>query len=150
MSESARAVNDRSARRAPPQTRQTRLTLRNASRYGAAMRTATLLALLFVSASIARAGEAEDWPGWRGPRGDGTSRETNLPTTWSDTENVAWKVAVPGKGHSSPVVLGDKVLLTTALEDRQTRVLICLDRRNGNKLWETAVLSAPLEGKHEL
>src|SRR5688500_4858256 len=111
-----------------------------------------LLSLLACVASRAGAAEtvAEDWPGWRGPRGDGTSLETKLPTEWSDTENVAWKVAVPGKGHASPVVLGDKVFLTSALEDRQTRVLICLDRRNGRKLWETAVLSAPLEGKHEL
>jgi outer membrane protein assembly factor BamB len=114
--------------------------------------TALLCAALAVALSPGRAaaGEAEDWPGWRGPRGDGSSLEVNLPTQWSDTENVAWKVAVPGTGHSSPVVLGDKVFLTSALEDRQERVLICLDRRDGTKLWESTVLSAPLEGKHQL
>ena len=114
------------------------------------MRTAALLALLLVSAGLASATRAEDWPGWRGPRGDGTSLETSLPTTWSDAENVVWKVPIPGTGHSSPVVLGDRVFLTTALEDKQTRVLLCLDRRDGGNLWEADVLSAPLEGKHQL
>jgi outer membrane protein assembly factor BamB len=114
------------------------------------MRTAALLALLLVSAGLAPAARAEDWPAWRGPRGDGTSRETDLPTKWSDAENVAWKAPVPGTGHSSPVVLGDRVFLTSALEDKRTRVLICLDRRDGKRLWETTVLSAPLEGKHQL
>jgi outer membrane protein assembly factor BamB len=110
-----------------------------------------LLSLATLASSRAGAGApAEDWPGWRGPRGDGTSLETNLPTAWSDEENVAWKVAVPGTGHSSPVVLGDRIFLTSALEDNQARVLLCLDRRNGRTLWQTDVLSAPLEGKHEL
>ena len=52
--------------------------------------------LLLLLAPAARAG---DWPGWRGPRGDGHSGEANIPTHWSATENVAWKVAVPGMGH---------------------------------------------------
>ena len=111
---------------------------------------ATFLAAPRAVAGAAASAATEDWPCWRGPRGDGTSRETNLPTEWSDTENVAWKVAVPGTGHSSPVVLGDKIFLTTALEDEQKRVLLCLDRRNGKQLWQSDVLSAPLEGKHEL
>src|SRR5688500_8480970 len=98
------------------------------------MRIAALLpALLLPVAGLAPAVNAEDWPAWRGPRGDGTSLETDLPTRWSDTENVAWKVAIPGNGHSSPVVLGDRVFLTSALESNQERVLICLDRRSGNK-----------------
>src|SRR5437868_7039116 len=54
--------------------------------------------------ALATTVSAEEWPGWRGPRGDGTSEETNLPTRWSKTENVAWKVPIPGKGHSSPVI----------------------------------------------
>lgn len=123
------------------------------------VRTATLLALLLGAVAIhvplrpaaaADAPAAEDWPCWRGPRGDGTSLDTSLPTEWSDTENVAWKVAVPGTGHSSPIVLGDKVFLTSALEGPGARVLLCFDRRDGKKLWEKAVLSAPPEGKHEL
>jgi outer membrane protein assembly factor BamB len=67
---------------------------------------------------------AEDWPQFRGPRGDGHSRETNLPLTWSESENVRWKVAVPGKGWSSPVLAGNEIWLTTAADgDRSLRVL---------------------------
>lgn len=95
---------------------------------------------------------AEDWPGWRGPRGDGTSLERSLPTTWDVTagKTVAWKVEVPGRGHSSPIVFGDQIFLATALEDRQERVLCSFDRRTGKLLWQQTVLKAPLEGKHEL
>jgi outer membrane protein assembly factor BamB len=93
---------------------------------------------------------AEEWPGWRGPRGDGTSQETGIPTRWSRTENVAWKVDVPGKGHSSPVVWGDRIFLTTCLEKEEQRVLLCLDRRDGKLLWQKVVLTAPLERKHKL
>ena len=60
----------------------------------------------------------ENWPAWRGPRGDGTSLESNVPTRWSATENVAWKTAVPGAGHSSPIVWGERVFLTTAVPEK--------------------------------
>ena len=74
---------------------------------------------------------AENWPGWRGPRGDGTSTEKNVPRIWSATENIRWKTSIPGKGHSSPIVWGERVFVTTCLEDKGERVLICLDRRDG-------------------
>jgi outer membrane protein assembly factor BamB len=93
---------------------------------------------------------AADWPQWRGPRGDGVSEETNLPIRWSDTTNVAWKAAVPGKGHSSPIVCGGRVFITTALEKEQKRLLLCFDARDGKPLWERVVLAAPLERKHNL
>ena len=54
---------------------------------------------------------AEDWPGWRGPRGDGTSAESAAPLRWSATDNVAWKTPIPGKGHSSPIVCGVMFLI---------------------------------------
>jgi outer membrane protein assembly factor BamB len=104
------------------------------------------LAVLLLSA----AARAEEWPGWRGPRGDGTSTETGTPWRWSATENVRWKVPVPGKGHSSPVVWGDRLFLTTCLEDKGERVLLCLDRARGKTLWRRVVLTAPLEKKHSL
>jgi outer membrane protein assembly factor BamB len=110
-------------------------------------RTPAVVLLLLLVASAAR---AADWPGWRGPRGDGHSDETNLPTRWNETENIAWKVPVPGKGHSSPVVWGDRVFLTSALEKEQKRVLLCLDRRTGKTLWEKTVVTSPLEKKHDL
>ncbi|SVA56302.1 uncharacterized protein METZ01_LOCUS109156, partial [marine metagenome] len=57
--------------------------------------------------------QAENWPGWRGPNGDGTSPEKGIPVKWSGTENIAWKVTIPGNGHSSPVVWGNRVFLTS-------------------------------------
>ncbi|HSZ56518.1 MAG TPA: PQQ-binding-like beta-propeller repeat protein [Tepidisphaeraceae bacterium] len=93
---------------------------------------------------------AEDWPQWRGPRGDGTSSETNIPTHWSASENVRWKTPIPGKGHSSPIVVGDRIFLTTCLEDQGQRVLLCLDRASGKLLWQRVVVRAMLEPKHNL
>jgi outer membrane protein assembly factor BamB len=93
---------------------------------------------------------AEEWPGWRGPRGDGTSTETGIPTKWSKTENVAWVADVPGVGHSSPVVWGDRVFLTTCLEKEEKRDLLCYDRRDGKLLWQRTVVTAKLEKKHSL
>ncbi len=93
---------------------------------------------------------AEDWPAWRGPRLDGSSLEKNLPLKWSDTENVAWKTPVAGIGHSSPIVHGDRVFLTTCLIKDQKRMLLCLDRANGKVLWEREVAFSPLEPRHKL
>jgi outer membrane protein assembly factor BamB len=92
----------------------------------------------------------EDWPGWRGPRGDGSSLEKNLPIKWSATDNVHWKTRIPGIGHSSPVIHGDRIFLTTCLIKEQQRVLLCLDRRDGKILWQRTVFNAPLEAKHPL
>lgn len=93
---------------------------------------------------------ADEWPAWRGPRGDGTSGETAVPLRWSATENVLWKTPIPGKGHSSPVVWGDRVFVTTCLEAQKERKLLCLDARNGKILWARVVLTAPLERKNKL
>lgn len=93
---------------------------------------------------------AENWPGWRGPRGDGSSLDKNVPTEWSESENVAWKVAVPGVGHSSPIIWGDHLFLTTCLLEQEERRLICLDRQTGQTRWMRTVLQSPLERKHAL
>jgi outer membrane protein assembly factor BamB len=99
---------------------------------------------------------AENWPGWRGPRGDGTSLESAVPTKWNGQtgENIAWKVAIPGTGHSSPIVWEDRLFIVTCLTDEQSdagdRVLMCLDRGTGKTLWQQKVLHAPLEKKHTL
>jgi outer membrane protein assembly factor BamB len=71
---------------------------------------------------------AADWPLWRGPRGDGVVTDPVVPVTWSATENVAWKVPVPGAGHSSPVVSNGRVFLTSFLLGTGDRVLLCFDR----------------------
>jgi outer membrane protein assembly factor BamB len=91
-----------------------------------------------------------DWPGWRGPKGDGSTEETAFPVKWSATENVKWKAPLPGTGHSSPIVSEGKVFVTTCIEAEQKRVLLCLDRADGRTLWERVVLVAPLERKHKL
>jgi outer membrane protein assembly factor BamB len=109
-----------------------------------------LLTLLLGSAARADEPEGENWPGWRGPRGDGTSRESGIPVRWSDTENVRWKLRIPGTGHSSPVVWGDCVFVTCCDEASGERVLACIDRREGDYRWKKTVLKAPLEQKHKL
>ena len=99
---------------------------------------------------IALPGMAEDWPMWRGPQGDGTSLETNVPVSWGATENVAWKVELPGEGHASPIVWQDRVFLALCLPEKQERVLLCLDRKSGKTIWQRSVLRAALEKKHPL
>lgn len=111
------------------------------------MRRWSCLVVVFIVTASLRAG---DWPSWRGPRGDGTSDETDVPLKWSASENVLWKTPIPGKGHSSPVVAGDRVFVTTCLEKEQQRVLLCLDRRDGKIRWQRVVLTAPLEPLHNL
>ncbi len=91
---------------------------------------------------------AEDWPAWRGPRSDGTVKDTGYPITWSATENVKWKTLIPGSGHSSPVVSKGKVFVTACREKDKERVLYCVDRTSGKILWERVVLVADLERKH--
>jgi outer membrane protein assembly factor BamB len=107
-----------------------------------------LTGLFFVSNRAA----AEDWPGWRGPRGDGTALDENIPLRWNGEsgENIHWKVAVPGEGMGSPIVRGDRVFLVSCLTETEERILVCLDRRTGKILWQQAVVKSPLEIKHRL
>lgn len=110
-----------------------------------------VMTVLFATACVVSVA-AEDWPGWRGPRGDGTSLEERVPTQWNGVtgENIAWKVPIPGVGHSSPIVTRGKVFVTTCLEDRDQRVLMCLDEATGQLQWQSVVLEAPLEKRHKL
>lgn len=91
---------------------------------------------------------AENWPQFRGPRGDGTSREAAPPTEWSATNNVAWKTAVPGEGHSSPIVWEDSIFVTSALSENGDRVLLRLNARTGKVEWQTVVGQANREAMH--
>lgn len=108
-----------------------------------------LMVALLLAATPLR---AENWPCWRGPRGDGTSEESNTPVRWDGTtgENIAWKTEVPGTGHASPVVWGNRIFLASCVEEEHDRILVCLDRRTGNGLWRKSVLRSPLEKKHHL
>jgi hypothetical protein len=103
--------------------------------------------------SSSAAGSELNWPQFRGPRGDGSSLATNVPLNWDETNGIVWKVGVPGRGRSSPVVLGDRLWLTLAVEkgtrrerigpdDMQTTEhisleAVCLDRADGKILWRT-------------
>src|SRR5204863_5715586 len=102
----------------------------------------------FATLLLATTALAEDWPCWRGPRLDGTSLETNIPIHWSASSNVVWKTELPGLGHASPIVFGDRVFTVSA--SGEERLLLCLDRRTGKLLWQRTVLHAPLEKKHKL
>jgi outer membrane protein assembly factor BamB len=83
---------------------------------------------------------AENWPGWRGPRGDGTSAEKEVPTTWSPAENVRWKVKLPGPGNSSPIVWGNRVFLTQAFDRKGTeRAVLCFDRVGSKLVWQKSI-----------
>ena len=103
--------------------------------------------LFFFVAGLIR---AENWPGWRGPSGDGVSAGKGIPTKWSSTENIAWKIAVPGEGHSSPIVWGDKVFLTSSLTEKNKRILLCIDRLSGQTVWKRDVVQSPPETVHRL
>ncbi len=85
------------------------------------------------------------WPRWRGPSGQGLVEGSGYPDTWSDTQNVLWKVEVPGNGNSSPIVWGDRIFLTTAYENGQRRSILCLRRADGKLLWETFAPAATPE-----
>lgn len=104
----------------------------------------TLAAVLLLGPSAVSA-TAENWPQWRGPRGDGTSLETGLPLKWSKTENVAWRLPLPGPAGATPIVWGDRIFITSA-KDRDL-VLLCADT-DGKLLWEQTVASGdkPVRG----
>ncbi len=93
------------------------------------MRTAILFLTGVLTATSAAA--VENWPQFRGPAGDGNSAETGLPLTWSETEHVAWKTAIHGKGWSSPVIWDQQIWMTTAPEDGKQLFAVCVDRQTG-------------------
>jgi len=122
-----------------------------------------LLALAAVTLSAGADGH-DDWPGWRGPSSNGVSPLKNIPSVWSRDANIAWKTAVPGRGHASPVVWGNRVFLTTDIEGevipgaapikhkvegqpwrhpdsvggthKHTLKVFCFDTAAGKQLWE--------------
>ena len=117
------------------------------------MRCAIASLICFVVSALAVSPAfGENWPGWRGPRGDGSSIEDDIPLHWNGEtgENIVWKVRVPGEGHASPIVWEDRIFLSSCLTDTRERILICLDREGGEQLWQRVVLRAPLEAKHSL
>jgi len=140
----------------------------------------TLIFALVVAgfSSFARSAAAGNWPQWRGPDGSGISNEKNLPSEWSPTKNIKWKTPIDGRSHSSPIVWGNRVFLTTAVEgavvpgakavkhvvegdkeflhpdsvgaDRKhTFKVLCIDRDSGKILWQsTAWEGTPYDNRH--
>lgn len=133
-----------------------------------------LLAFVLLASPVAA---GANWPQWRGPEGSGVSAEKNLPQEWSDTKNVRWKTPIEGKGHSSPIVWGKQVFLTTATEGavvpgakaaphmmrgevwvhpdsmganrKHAFKVVSLDRDTGRVLWErTAWEGTPYDDRH--
>ena len=129
---------------------------------------------LFVAIGLLAAfveGGPNDWPGWRGPTADGLSLAKGFPTSWSTSTNIAWKVPVEGRGHSSPVVWGDRLFVTTDIEGepipdagavkhvlegqpfvhpdatganrKHTLKLLCYDTREGKLLWDRVAYQGP-------
>jgi outer membrane protein assembly factor BamB len=91
---------------------------------------------------------AKFWPRWRGPSGQGLVRTTGYPDRWSATENVAWKVPVPGRGNSSPIVWGDRIFLTTAHDGGRRLSVVSYRRADGVKLWEVDAPATEVERVH--
>ena len=100
----------------------------------ATLQTVMLTGLWLATSALA---DAEDWPRFRGPNGQGVSGEVNLPVHWSATESVTWKTAIPGKGWSSPIVYGEYVFLTTAMDEGKSCRVICINRSDGTIAWNT-------------
>jgi outer membrane protein assembly factor BamB len=86
---------------------------------------------LFLSLLLLPVVYGQDWPGFRGPGGDGQAQATGLPLSWSETENVSWKTEIPLRGWSTPVILDGQVWLTTATPDGHDFFVLCLDAGTG-------------------
>jgi outer membrane protein assembly factor BamB len=92
---------------------------------------------------------AKYWPQWRGPSAQGHVAEAKYTDTWSPASRFQWKVAIPGRGNSSPVVWGDRLFLTTARENGRRLSMLAFGRTDGRLLWETFVPQEGVEGVHE-
>jgi outer membrane protein assembly factor BamB len=92
-----------------------------------------LLVFVLLGASLVCASE---WPHWRGPNFNGTSYETDLPTDWSQTENIAWTADLPGSSAATPIIWSDRVFISGLDASRKVLLAMCFDRTNGKLLWK--------------
>jgi outer membrane protein assembly factor BamB len=93
--------------------------------------------------------EAGNWPAWRGPDGTGICSEQSLPLKWSTNENVRWRIPLPEAGNSSPIVWGDLVFVTQALQQEKRRTVMCFNRSSGKLLWQSGVTYTEPESTQE-
>lgn len=89
----------------------------------------------------------DDWPWWRGPNRNNVANSETAPTEWSTSRNVTWKTTILGRGHGDPTIVGDRIFLATADERSETQMVLCFDRNNGEKLWETVVHTGNFPGQ---
>ncbi len=109
-----------------------------------------IVTTLFTGAASAAVDTATDWPAWRGPNGNGIAAPGQTPPVqWSETNNILWKSPVPGRGHGSPTVVGDRIYLGTSDRTKQTQSVLCFERDTGKLVWQTEVHGGqPEAGKH--
>ena len=94
--------------------------------------------LLLLTPTFSHAGD--DWPWWRGPNRNGVADpDQNPPLNFGPEQNVKWAVDLPGRSHGSATVVGDRVFIATAEEDKQIQSLICFDRASGKQHWKTEI-----------
>ncbi len=105
------------------------------------------VAVLTIAASAARA--ETNWPGWGGPSGANHTEQRGLPLRWT-ADNVIWKTALKGAGQSTPVIWGDQIFLTTALDAGAQRSVLAIDRRDGKVLWEHTAWTGKPEESHKM
>jgi outer membrane protein assembly factor BamB len=89
--------------------------------------------------TLAAAVSAADWANWRGPNHNGSTGEVDLPVKFSKTENIAWKVAMPGPSAGTPIIVGNKVFVSSTDPKAEELLALCLDRRTGKELWRRVV-----------
>jgi len=105
--------------------------------------------LLFLISGLVIPSFAGNWPEWRGPNGDGSTSEAGLPMQWSPSKNVAWKIALPGPGNSTPVVWENRIFLTQSTSDKSERLLMCFSRSEGRLLWQRGIKHAVEDVTHK-
>src|SRR6266852_9014484 len=94
---------------------------------------------LLVLACKAQAGP---WQGWRGPDGNGISKEKDLPLRWSTNQNVRWRTPLPERCNSTPVVWGSRIFITQPIEKENRCTVMCFNQQDGKLLWQTGVTGA--------
>lgn len=108
-----------------------------------------LLNLTLAFLSLTASANAANWPSWRGDiAGSGIANDPNAPTSWDKTRNVLWRVDLPNRGNSTPIVWGDRIFLTQVVEAENFRTLMCIDRNTGVTLWQQGVVYDKAEQTH--
>lgn len=103
------------------------------------------LRVILLLASFPTSLLADNWPGWRGPSGDGICpRQESPPLLDAQKKDLKWKTKIPGIGHASPIIWDDAIFLVSADEGSGERLLLKLDRKTGKSLWEQTVLKLSL------